>query len=725
MSQIPGKSRLLPPYSEDSNVADKRTLLFKLVVLAVVVLLAGQIAIARYALTGFEAELDSQLYRKAHLIGESVAGQITYAIVDLGINYSALVGVDEYLGKFLEDNADIEFLALVGPAGNAMFTSGIGNTDLQQVIASAPNRDENFTTEMLGYVAGSFPIYTFEGDEIHLFVGVSSEHVRNQFTEIFFELIIVVAILCLIALEFIVFFMGAYYFEPIANIETVLSAGAKGVFSSRIAMNARDEVSRVITSMNRLLLELERHYADFVFEVQELKTIQLKEAVASRIEQVKTRLDRVYIFSGDVTLMSNYASKIRVPLFLFIFAEELSRSFLPLFVSRHVPIDSMVSHEWYVGLPITLCMLAAMAVTPLGGGLTDRYGARNVFLSGIAIAFAGFVGTFFTQAYFDLVAWRVLTGVGYGLIFTASEAWVAQHSGDRNRARNSAIFVGAVFVGVICGPPIGGIIADRIGYEATFLISAFLALISGLMVLRIFKSIGPDSNGVEHARHKKLMLGGGDLRVLLSNRRFFGLVFLASIPNKMVMAGFLFYLVPLYLNQLEHSQSAIGRMMMLYGLVTIAFTKLAARIADRRQSYEFMVIASGLISGLGFLVGLADVYVGGPTVAVLAAIICLGLGHSLAFSSQHSIVQIVAMEHRMLAGRGAILSTYRVFERSGMVIGPMLVVALSSNFGYRNAMIAIGVIMLVLTVVYAVTLRSGSRFATDPGESPGEAVREQ
>ena len=44
------------------------------------------------------------------------------------------------------------------------------------------------------------------------------------------------------------------------------------------------------------------------------------------------------------------------------------------------------------------------------------------------------------------------------------------------------VFVGGVFVATICGLSIGGIFADRIGFEATFLISTGLAAVSGLLV---------------------------------------------------------------------------------------------------------------------------------------------------------------------------------------------------------------------------------------------------
>ncbi len=707
---------------DKGNVSEgNRKLLTKLVLLASVVLLVGQILVARFALFGFEAELDSQLYRKADAVGLSVASQVKFAIDDLNIPVEELVGVEEFFETFLEINPDLEYMAIVTIPGEVLYGQGVGIEAITRVIAGSSGQSDNFLMEVDGYVDGAFPIGT-EDDKLALHVGVSTEHVRRQFSEIIYELIVVVAISWLVAFEFIVFFVGAYFFVPVSHIETVLTAGAKGVFAKSVALTKRDEVSRVASSLNRLLLELERHYADFVFEVQELKTIQLKEAVAEKIEKVKKRIDKSYFISSQLAKFSDDARNIRVPLFLFIFSEELSRSFLPLFISRYVDYELTVTSDWLVGLPITLAMLAAMAATPIGGILTDRLDVRRVFLLGISIAIVGFLGTAFTQSYLDLVAWRMLTGVGYGLIFTASEAWVAEKAHEHYRARSASIFVGAVFVGVVCGPPIGGIFADRIGYEATFIVSAILAAISGLMVIRIFSKNDPDK---ESATAKRKPEGPSikTLKVLCSDLRFLAVLVLAAVPNKMIMAGFLFYLVPLYLTDLEHTQSGIGRMLMLYGLVTLALMNIAAKISDAIQNYEKPIILGGLVSGVAFILGLFDQTIGGPSVAVGIAIAGLGFGHALAFSSQNSIVQMVAETYRTSIGKASVLSTYRLFERTGLVIGPMVVVALTNFYGYRLAAVGIGVIMLTATLLYALVtfyIARGSKMEGNM-EATGEA----
>ena len=49
------------------------------------------------------------------------------------------------------------------------------------------------------------------------------------------------------------------------------------------------------------------------------------------------------------------------------------------------------------------------------------------------------------------------------------------------------------------------------------------------------------------------------------------------MPAKIILTGFLYYLAPMYLAHLGNSQSATGRIMMLYGLMMVLMTPLAAR----------------------------------------------------------------------------------------------------------------------------------------------------
>ena len=123
------------------------------------------------------------------------------------------------------------------------------------------------------------------------------------------------------------------------------------MFANRLVSRSRDEIGQLITSFNQLVQDLQIRYSDFVFEVLELKEAQIDNNIAKKIAQVREKFDKKFILSGGTDVYSRSVTQIRVPLFLFIFSEELSRSFIPLFVSKYAPTEMFLSHDVLIGLP--------------------------------------------------------------------------------------------------------------------------------------------------------------------------------------------------------------------------------------------------------------------------------------------------------------------------------------------------------------------------------------
>ena len=698
MSSLP--DALAPVHADARGVITRtRGILGRLVLLAVIVLLLGQIVVAWFAVTGFERALEPQLSQKAGVVGRAVADQIEFVVEDLGIPPNELVGVSPFLDKILASNADIEYLLMLDASSEVLFARGLPPETLERVLSGLPGPDSEtgLKTEIAGFINSVFPIVADGRVATVLHVGVSGEYVRGRLSELLYEAITVIVVSLLVTLEFLMFFMSVRVSGPLERIETMLADGARGVFGNHLAMRARDEIGDLVTALNRALRGLRQRYEDFQFDVREIKDAQIDKSIVNRIRAACQQVEDRYRFTVGAELRPRNAMQIRVPLFLFMFAEELPRSFLPLFIARLSPTDSVISDELLFGLPITLFMLAGMVVVPLGGGLADRFGARRVFLAGIVPATIGYAGTFLAQGYYDLVGWRVLSGIGYGLIFIAAQAWVADNTDVRNRAQGMTVFVGGVFAATICGPSIGGIFADRIGFEATFLISAALATVSGLLVYAML------DDTVRARETHRTAFGGQEWRALLSDGRLFAVTVFAAIPGKLILAGFLFYLVPLYLSELGNRQSVIGWMIMLYGVSTLACMPFAARFADRSGRHAAVVAAGGVVAGLGCLASLSETAVGGPSSAVMIAILALGFGHALSLTSQIAIVQEIASYHGGL-GQASIIGAYRLVERAGMVLGPIVAGALAASFGYQGAIVGIGVIVLVSIALYMLVM---------------------
>ena len=683
-------------------LAQQHGLLTRLILLSSAVLLVGQIAISWIALDGFEDTLEPQLKIKANAVGYVVSAQISYAVNDLEIPAAELVGMAAYFSNILESNPDIEYLAYLDSDQNVLYSEGIETDTLQRIldgIKQSGQATENYSAEIEGLLDGAFPLFQGGVESSFLHVGVSGAHVRNQLSEILFEVITVIAISWLVTLEFLNLLTSTRVSQPLEHLRRALADGYHGVFSNQMVLRTRDEVGRLVSSFNRLTQNLQLRYSDFSFDVQELKDSQIDAKIAQKIEDVRESVDKKFRFKDGVDLRTRHATQIRVPLFLFVFAEEMTRSFLPLYVSQYAPVDHAISFEILIGLPITLFMLAAMVATPFGGGAVDRFGTRAVFLMGICAAVLGFIGNFFSQTFIELAAWRILTGIGYGLVFIASESWVTTNAKEHTRATSTSVFVSAVYVGFICGPALGGIIADRIGFEATFLICAIIAVFSGYMVYVILQ----DSEINRTARSRsRMVLGFRQWLILLKDVRFVSVLLFSAVPGKMMLTGFMAYLVPLFLNDLGHSQSSIGRLMMLYGLSTIVCVTIAAKYADRSGRYSLIIVIGTVLSAIGFLASFYADGLGGSSNVVVIGILTLGFGHALTLTSQNSIIQQVAANYRDTIGTASVISSYRLVERIGMVTGPLVAVVLIKYFGYQHAIAAFGCMLLALISLFFV-----------------------
>ena len=695
------------PVDSSGVITRTRGMLGRLVLLAVVVLLLGQILVAWFAVTGFEKALEPQLNQKARAVGRAIADQLEFVVDDLGIPPDDLVGVDPFLDGILAANADIEYMIVRDVTSKVLFARGLSPEVLERVLPGLPGADSptGSRSEIAGFTNSVFPVVVDNRVVTVLHVGVSGSYMRDQLADLLYEVITVMVVSLLVTLEFLLFLMSVRVAAPMERVETILADGARGWFGNSFAMRARDEIGDLVAALNRALRSLRQRYEDFRFEVREIKDAQIDKEIAHRIQAASQQVDDRYRFSGGRELRLRNAMQIRVPLFLFMFAEELPRSFLPLFAARLSPTGAAISDELLFGLPITMFMLAGMVMVPFAGGLADRFGTRRVFLAGIVPATIGYAGTFVAQGYYDLIGWRVLSGIGYGLIFIAAQAWVADNTDERNRAEGMTVFVGAAFAAAICGPSIGGILADRIGFEETFLISTGLATASGLLIYAML-----DGTARARTAHRSAF-GAHEWRALISDGRLFAVTVFAAIPGKLILTGLLFYLVPLYLSELGYRLSVIGWMITLYGASTFVCTSFVARFADRSGRHAAVVAVGGALAGLGCLASLTEAAVGGPFYAVMIAIIALGFGHALSLSSEIAIVQNVARRRGGLH-QASMIGAYRLAERGGMVLGPIVAGTLAAGFGYRGAIVGIGVILLVSIAVYAVVtipLRPASR----------------
>jgi EmrB/QacA subfamily drug resistance transporter len=140
-------------------------------------------------------------------------------------------------------------------------------------------------------------------------------------------------------------------------------------------------------------------------------------------------------------------------------------------------------------LAITSYLLSLAVFIPASGWTADRFGARLVFSSAIAVFMAGSIGCALSGSVTDFVIARTLQGLG-GAMMTPVGRLVLLRTIDKSALVNAMAWVTVpALVGPVIGPPLGGFITTYFSWHWIFLINIPIGLLGIFMALRFVDPI--------------------------------------------------------------------------------------------------------------------------------------------------------------------------------------------------------------------------------------------
>jgi EmrB/QacA subfamily drug resistance transporter len=152
---------------------------------------------------------------------------------------------------------------------------------------------------------------------------------------------------------------------------------------------------------------------------------------------------------------------------------------------------------------ITAYLLAATAVAPVFGTLSDIYGRRVMVIISLSLFMAGSVVCALAPSLTMLIVGRGLQGLGGGGIMPVVQTVISDVVSPRERGQYQAYFSGVWVAGGILGPVLGGLFAEHLHWSMIFWINLPLGIAALSLLLPKMARLP-----VYHRRRKVDWLGG-------------------------------------------------------------------------------------------------------------------------------------------------------------------------------------------------------------------------
>jgi MFS family permease len=231
--------------------------------------------------------------------------------------------------------------------------------------------------------------------------------------------------------------------------------------------------------------------------------------------------------------------------------------------TNHAPLAAALAREFgfnqaLAGLLTTGIFVTHAAMQIPGGHLVDRLGARNVLIFALAWVTLGNFAIAFSSAYWQLLAWKVFTGIGTGTCFVAGARYIHEALAGPRLNLAQGLYGGSILLGsgfVILAIPR---ISVATGWRGAFLVTAAVAAAAWLL----WTIAAPRVQAAKHAR--------GSFRGMLAAPQLWllGLMQMASFGLAIVVGAWIVALLGKAFSLPAARAGAVGSLVLLLGIAT-------------------------------------------------------------------------------------------------------------------------------------------------------------
>ncbi|MBB2204063.1 DHA2 family efflux MFS transporter permease subunit [Gluconacetobacter takamatsuzukensis] len=195
----------------------------------------------------------------------------------------------------------------------------------------------------------------------------------------------------------------------------------------------------------------------------------------------QTRLDPHLLRIAAVVVLGTFMSILDTTI-INVAVRDLSRDFGA----------SLATTQWIS----TGYMLALATVIPLTGWAADRYGTKRLYMTSILLFLGGSALSGAAWSMPTLILFRVLQGLGGGMIMPTGMTILSHAAGPARIGRLMGLIGVPMLLGPICGPILGGWLVDDVSWRWIFFVNLPVGAIALYAALRV---LAPDEPRPHHA----------------------------------------------------------------------------------------------------------------------------------------------------------------------------------------------------------------------------------
>jgi EmrB/QacA subfamily drug resistance transporter len=144
----------------------------------------------------------------------------------------------------------------------------------------------------------------------------------------------------------------------------------------------------------------------------------------------------------------------------------------------HAPLDRI---QWV----ITGYLLSLAAVIPITGWAVRRFGARRLYLIALVVFTAGSALCGLANSSGELIAFRVLQGVGGGMLIPIGQMLLVKAAGPKNLPRVMSAIGVPIVLAPVFGPTLGGLLLQDAGWQWIFIINVPVGFVAFALAWRL------------------------------------------------------------------------------------------------------------------------------------------------------------------------------------------------------------------------------------------------